>query len=139
MNLLNIKKNETPASSNEESPVTSQGTQSEELYYRRPRYRVQEHDAEFRVTVDLPGVPKNEVEISVVEGILEIDASRRWEDRESWSPLAGVAEDGVAYRLRLSLGDAVDGEAISANLENGVLLLVLAKAVEKKPRRIEIN
>ena len=46
-------------------------------------------------------------------------AVRGWQDRAEWSPLAGVAEDGLAYRLRLELGDQVDAEKITLAVTKG--------------------
>jgi HSP20 family protein len=135
MTLLNITKTQQP-----ECSTSSCGSQKGgNLRCERPQYRVQELDTGFVAEVDLPGVPKGSVELSVADGVLEISATRGWQDRTDWSPLAGVAEDGLAYRLRLELGDQVDAEKITAELQDGVLKLNLAKAEEKKPRRIAIN
>lgn len=109
------------------------------MRYARPQYGVQELDTEFVATVDLPGVPKGAVELSVADGVLELVAARSWSERADWSPLAGVVEDGLSYRLLLELGDQVDVGNISADLHDGVLKLTLAKAEEKKPRRIAVN
>ncbi|MDQ8185980.1 Hsp20/alpha crystallin family protein [Pelagicoccus sp. SDUM812002] len=135
MTLLNITKTQQPQCS-----ASNGATQQEEqIRYERPQYRVQELDTGFVAEVDLPGVPKDAVELSVTDGVLEISATRGWGDRNDWSPLAGVAEDGLTYRLRLELADQVDAENITAELVEGVLKLTLGKAEEKKPRRIAIS
>lgn len=139
MNLTNTNENQSVTCNPASEGSTAVARQGERLTYSRPHYRVQELDTEYRVSVDLPGVSKSAVEVSVVDGVLEIDAARSWENREDWNPLAGVAEDGVSYRLRLALGDQVKGAEISADLKDGVLQLSLAKAEEKKPRRIAVN
>lgn len=135
MTLLNISTPQQP----ECKTASCEAKQAESSRCVRPTYRVREVDTGYLAAVDLPGVPKDSIEISVAEGVLEVVGKRAWSGRDGWSPLAGVVEDGLSYRLRLSLGDEVDGEKISANLEAGVLNLTLGKAEEKKPRRIAVN
>ncbi len=135
MTLLNITKPQTP-----ECKAASCETELDKrVRYSRPQFRVQELDTEYVATVDLPGVPKGDVTLTVAEGVLEIVGARNWAGRDAWSPLAGVVEDGLSYRLKLALGDEVDAEKISADLQDGVLKLTLVKAEEKKPRRIAID
>ncbi|MDQ8182307.1 Hsp20/alpha crystallin family protein [Pelagicoccus sp. SDUM812005] len=134
MTLLNITKTQQP----ECSTASRDATSGEKRRFARPQYRVRELDTQYTAEVDLPGVPKDGVELSVADGVLEISAARGWKDRADWSPLAGVAEDGLTYRLNLELGDAVDAGKISAELQDGVLKLTFGKAEEKKPRRIAI-
>lgn len=136
MTTLNVTKN-TPTDCSD--ACQSDSPSAQRLRNIRPPYRVRELDTAFVVTVDLPGVAKESVDVSLVEGVLEISATRSWAQREGWRPLAGVSEDGVVYRLRLSVGDEVDGEKITAELDSGVLKLNLAKAEDKKPRRIAVN
>lgn len=139
MTLLNITKTNQPEAKSACQSESSECKQGEQLRYARPAYRVQKMDTSYQVAVDLPGVPKGGVEIVLEDGVLEIQGIRSWTDRQDWSPLAGAAEDGLTYRLCLSLGDEVSSEGISADLNDGVLKLTLAKAEEKKPRRIAVN
>ena len=135
MTLLNI----TSAQQPEGKPSPCESRQGEQIRCVRPQYRIHEQDTSYVAEVDLPGVPKGSVELSVADGVLEIAATRSWLQRSEWSPLAGVSEDGVNYRLRLELGDELDSETISAELADGRLTLTFAKAEEKKPRRIAID
>ncbi|MBK1878470.1 Hsp20/alpha crystallin family protein [Pelagicoccus mobilis] len=136
MTTLNVTKN-----TKTECPTACQAEAGDAKRVRnvRPQYRVRELDTEFVVTVDVPGVAKEAVDVSLVDGVLEISGTRSWAQRGDWKPLAGVSEDDVVYRLRLAIGDEVDGEKISADLNAGVLKLTLAKAEDKKPRRIAVN
>ena len=106
--------------------------------YARPRYKVSEGEAEIRLAVDLPGVRKEGVELSVEDGVLELRAQRAWSKPDDWLPLAGsVAAE--AYRLRLAIGDDVDVAAIAASMADGVLDLRLPKAEAAKARRIAVS
>lgn len=140
MTLLNVLKNNQPeASKGAAANPTSEDQQAQKIATVRPRYRVEELDTSYVAEIDMPSVSKDDLEVSLVDGVLDIVGNRGWSANADWKPVAGEAEQGVAYRLRLAIGDEVDAEKISANLENGVLVLTLAKAEEKKPRRIAIK
>ena len=136
MTNLNVTKNTQAECS---TACQNESTEAQRISKVRPQYRVSEGNTEYVVTVDVPGVAKEAVEVSLVEGVLEISATRSWENRGDWSPLAGVSEDHVVYRLRLAAGDEIDGNNITADLNTGVLKLTLSKAEDRKPRRIEVN
>lgn len=136
MTTLNVTKNAQPECS---TACQNEVAAAERVRKVRPQYRVRELDTEFVVTVDVPGVAKEAVDVSLVDGVLDISATRSWANREEWNPLAGVSEDDVVYRLRLAVRDEVDGDKITADLNAGVLKLTLSKAEDKKPRRIAVN
>lgn len=137
MTLLNVMKNSQPATAT--APQAEDSKQATQVRYVRPSYRIKEADTGFVAKVDMPGVKRDEVELSVTDGVLEISGTRKRESDENWKPLAGNIEDGVVYRLRLAIGDEVNGEAISAKLQDGVLNVDLPKAEEKRPRRIDVS
>lgn len=136
MTLLNVIKNKQPQRSTCQSTATDKG--NEQKRFVRPAYRIGEQDTAYRVHVDMPGVQKGDVEISLVDGVLELTAKRASVAEGDWKPL-GAAQVELTYRLRLAVGDEVDGQGISAKLENGVLLVTLPKAEEKRPRRIAVS
>lgn len=106
--------------------------------YVRPRYEITEEEDVYFVDVDLPGVAKKELNITLHDGLLEIVGRRSWQAPEGWKPIDGEQED-YTYRLRLMVGDRVEERKIHADSVNGVLRLSLPKEEEKKPRRIEIQ
>ncbi|EDY84392.1 Hsp20/alpha crystallin family [Verrucomicrobiia bacterium DG1235] len=139
MTLLNINKNKEAVVKKEDESTKPIAGSARPIRTLRPKYRVEELDTSFVAEIDMPSVSKKDLEVSLVDGVLDIVGNRGWSDSKDWKSVAGDAEDGVAYRLRLAIGDEVDGDKISANLENGVLLLTLPKAEHKKPRQIAIK
>lgn len=83
-----------------------------------------ENDDHYLVRADVPGVQRDNVEISFHEGKLSFEATRTGE---------------VIYTRALGFGDDVDPDAIEARLERGVLELQLSKAAANKPRKIAIQ
>lgn len=133
MTLLNVLKPSSVTRCSQPSATadTNQAT------YVRPRYEIAEQDDSFYVDVDLPGVAKKDVTLTLHDGILELVGERSWKAPKGWKPISGN-HDAFAYRLRLMVGDRVAEEGISAETKNGVLRLTLPKEEEKKPRKIEI-
>ncbi len=134
MTLLNVFK---PASPTRGAQKEATG-QAAEINYVRPRYEISENDDAYYVDVDLPGVAKKDVALTLHDGILELVGDRNWKAPKSWKPVNGEP-DLYAYRLRLMVGDRVSEAGISAETSNGVLRLTLPKEEERKPRKIEIN
>ncbi|MFW5882917.1 MAG: Hsp20/alpha crystallin family protein [Verrucomicrobiota bacterium] len=111
--------------------------QRERRYLRKPEYSVSEGDHGYVVRVELPGVAKEDIDLSVEERVLTLEAKRKEQLPENWKALR-TALPPHDYRLRLSLSDDVDGQKVEARLENGVLALTLSKREEARPRRIEV-
>lgn len=104
----------------------------------RPRYSSQYSENAWEVVVELPGVVKEHLDVTVENEILEIRATRLIDTPENWRPLAEYPSE-KNYRLRLDVGPEVDPSGISAGLENGVLSLKLPLREEVKPRKIEVS
>lgn len=104
----------------------------------KPRYTSRYDEASWQVRVYLPGVPKNEIKVTVENEILEIHAIRLRNVPEGWRPLAEYPES-KRYRLRLDVGPEVDPSGITAVQSDGVLSLRLPLREEVKPRRIDVQ
>jgi HSP20 family protein len=106
---------------------------------RSPAVDIAETDAAYTVTLDMPGVAKDDVKVSI-EG--------RRVDIEAQTPQAAQPQDSqrIVYRERaasryarsFTLPSELDQAQSTAKLENGVLSLTLAKRA-KASTRIQIN
>ena len=104
----------------------------------KPRYTSRYDEEAWEVKVELPGVSKNDVSVTVENEILDIRAVRRFEVPEGWKSV-GQTHDERDYRLRLDVGPEVDETKISAEVDSGVLVLRLPLRDEVKPRTIEVR
>ena len=93
---------------------------------------------ELVVRVDLPGVPEDQINLTVENHVLTISAERRAAYGEGDQVLAQERFDGVITR-RLRVPEWVDAETVSANYTDGVLTVTLPLAEKAKPRRIQVN
>jgi HSP20 family protein len=93
----------------------------------------------YVVTADLPGFSRKDVNITLQEGVLVIDAERKHEQTREGEQFF-VRERFVGrFQRALRLPTAVKDSSINATLKDGVLKIELAKADEVRPRRIEVK
>jgi len=112
---------------------------SERAPRRSPAVDIAETDTAYSVTLDMPGVAKNDVKVSIEGRRVDIEAN---------TAQAAESKDGerIVYRERaasryarsFTLPAELDEAQSSAKLENGVLNLTLAKRA-KASTRIQIN
>jgi HSP20 family protein len=104
----------------------------------KPLYEVRETDDAYGVTVFLPGVSKENLEITAEAGEFRIVGRRSWTQPEGWTALYRESAD-AAYELSLAHDNAIDADKIAAELRDGVLRVSLPKAESLKPRKIQVS
>lgn len=104
----------------------------------RPRYGVREDAESFFIDIEVPGVKREHISLSLEKGQLELNAHRDTGVPSDWKVIRRETAD-FDYRLSLTLNVDVQEDAISANLDHGILSLQLPKAECVKARKIEIN
>jgi HSP20 family molecular chaperone IbpA len=104
----------------------------------KPLYEIRETDEAWGVTVYLPGVAKDGLEITAEAGELRIVGRRAWKQPDGWTSLYRESAD-AAYELVLTHDNAIDAEKIAAELRDGVLRVSLPKAEALKPRKIAVS
>jgi len=89
--------------------------------------------------VELPGVIKEDVKISVEDGLLTIAGERRAPELPEGARWIRSESLAGKFVRTLELPHPVDPQAISAELSNGLLRVVLPKAEAARPREITIR
>jgi HSP20 family protein len=95
-------------------------------------------DDGFHVSLDLPGVDPDSVDITTERNILTIKAERRPEYQQGQNVLVAERPQGTFTR-QLQLGDTVDAENIQASYGDGVLHLTLPMTRAAQPRRVQVR
>jgi len=119
----------------EKSTSNREGTRSQERYVTPP-VDIYENGEGLVVKADLPGVAKENLDVRVENNLLTIRGKP-----------AQVAPGEPIYReyelvnffRQFELNERVDQSKISADLKHGVLTLLLPKAEEAKPRKIDVR
>jgi HSP20 family protein len=105
----------------------------------RPAMDVEEDENFFRVRTELPGIPKDDVTITLEDGVLSITGEKR-SDRETKEKNYHLVERSFgAFHRSLSLPAGVDAEKADATFENGVLTIAIPKSEAAKPRKLTIK
>ncbi len=89
--------------------------------------------ADFRVTLDLPGVKVNDLEINVDQGILHISGFRRILSKD------GETSKRNRFNYSVQVEDDTDLSQISANLSDGVLVITAPKKARPEPIVVPIS
>jgi HSP20 family protein len=108
-----------------------------------PAVDVTEEDNRYVVHADLPGLTKDDIEITYQDGCLTLKGEKKVEKKEEKKEKNGR----VYYRERfegkfgrnIQLPEKIDADRIEASFKDGVLELVLPFTPEAQPRRIQIN
>lgn len=102
-----------------------------------PAIDVRANDEEIVFACDVPGVKRDDLELTVEEGVLTIRGQRRDQAKENDRVLRGRSYG--AFATRFTLPDDVDPDRMTADLSDGVLTITLPKQPKAKPRRIQIG
>lgn len=103
----------------------------------RPIYDITETPDAYGVTVQLPGVGKDDLEITVEATEVRIVGRRSWKQPEGWTALHRETVD-APFELVLSHDNALETEKIVAELHDGLLRVSLPKHEAIKPRKITV-
>ena len=102
-----------------------------------PPANISATDDEYLVEVDMPGVEKEGLEVTVEGNELRIIGRRRTDLPEG--DLCYCESPQADYRRVFELGPDVDTSRISAEMHQGVLTLHLPKSEKAKPKQIEVK
>lgn len=93
---------------------------------------------EMTVEVHLPNFDENDVNISVDDGALEIQAQKHEKDEDKKRNVI-VRESAMSYYRRILLPDRADTNNIQANLEDGVLKVDIPLTPLPEPKKITVK
>jgi len=104
-----------------------------------PAVDVRETADALTFSVELPGMKKEDVHITLENNVLTISGDRKFEKNVDGENFHRVERSYGSFARSFTVPGNVSYEGIDAKFENGVLNVVLPKAEEAKPRRIEIK
>ena len=104
-----------------------------------PKVDIIEGDDAFALEFDLPGYEKENINLTVKEGVLTVSGERKLRDSENGKYYSYFERQKGAFSRSFRLPDHIDAEKISSNYKNGVLAVDIKKKEEVKPHQIKIN
>jgi HSP20 family protein len=104
-----------------------------------PAVDVKEDDQAYLVKADIPGVPPEDIEVTLDKGVLTIRGERKSEKREERDNFHRIERYRGTFSRRLALPDAADADGVTADMKDGVLNLRIPKREKAVSHRIEIK
>jgi HSP20 family protein len=105
---------------------------------RKPTYSVEAFNQDHTVRIEVPGVLREDISLSLEQNILTVRAKRR----ALTPPGARVLHSELRphdYELRLRLSPEVDSDRLSAALHDGILTVHLPQRATESPRQIAVR
>jgi HSP20 family protein len=104
-----------------------------------PALDISERKDAYLVTVELPGVQADDLQITLEDGLLTIQGERHVAQDASEQQFHRVERRYGAFRRLITLPAHVMAEGIEASVEDGVLQILVPKMEEAKPKRIQVR
>jgi HSP20 family protein len=103
-----------------------------------PAMNVFETKEAFMVKAEIPGVPENAVEVSVEDDQVIVSGERKCDVPQGYKAHVRVRRP-TTFTRRVSLSSGIDADGVTATLKDGVLTVLIPKAKEALPRKIEVK
>jgi HSP20 family protein len=104
-----------------------------------PSVDISESDAEYTITGELPGVSKNDVSVTVQNGMLTIQGERRHEAEEKGKRYHRVECSYGSFMRSFRVPDDADADRVKAEFKDGMLNISLPKTEKAKAKTISVS
>lgn len=104
-----------------------------------PSLDVSESADDLVIVAELPGVAKDDVKVTLHDGVLTISGEKKKADVPEGSRRHRVERVSGTFTRSLELPVPVNASAVSAEMKDGILRIVVPKAEEARPREIRVN
>jgi HSP20 family protein len=104
-----------------------------------PAIDVYEDRDNYVVKMELPGMNRDEIDISLHNGVLSITGERKDEEKHEGAETYRSERFFGRFQRSITLPAVVEAEKVNASYKDGILTVTLPKAEEAKPKQITIN
>ena len=104
-----------------------------------PPVDIAEDDKEYAIKVELPGVNKEDVRVSVEGGVLSITGERKAEKEEKNKKYHRIERSYGSFARSFTLPEGTASDKVSAEFKDGVLRVHLPKDEAAKPKSIDVK
>lgn len=121
-----------------ESPLTELTRTSNLLSGWTPALDVYENKDNYTVKAELPGMKKEDIEVSLHEGTLSISGERKSESKHEDAEVYRAERFFGRFQRTVALPSTVAADKVKAAYKDGVLTITLPKTEEAKPKQIDV-
>ncbi len=122
-----------------ESPLSELTRTSQLLSGWKPALDVYENKDHFVVKAELPGMKKEDIEVSLHDGSLSISGERKTESKHEEGEVYRAERFFGRFQRTVTLPTAVAADKVKAAYNDGVLTITLPKTEEAKPKKIDVS
>lgn len=120
-------------------PGTGNGRETMTAADWSPVVDVMETEKEYLIKAELPEVKKDDVKITLQDGVLTIQGERKSETEEKGKRFHRIERSYGSFVRSFSVPDYVDEEKVGAEFKDGLLTLHVPKTEKARPRAIEVK
>jgi HSP20 family protein len=122
-----------------ESPWTELARTSQLLSGWTPALDIHEDKDNFIVRAELPGMKREDIDVSLHDGALSISGERKMEQKFEEAEVYRTERFFGKFQRTVALPAAVAADKVKAQYKDGVLTVTLPKTEEAKPKQISVN
>jgi len=122
-----------------ESPFAELANTSRLLSGWTPALDLYEEKDNFVVKAELPGMKREEIEVSLHEGSLSISGERKSEEKHASAEVHRTERFFGRFQRTVTLPSPVAADKVKAQYRDGILTITLPKTEESKPKHIDVN
>jgi HSP20 family protein len=104
-----------------------------------PSVDISETEGEYQIKAEIPDVKKEDVKVTLEDGVLTIQGERKQEKEEKGKKYHRIERSYGSFVRTFSLPDVIDEDKVKAEFKDGVLNLHLPKSEKAKPKAIEVK
>jgi HSP20 family protein len=104
-----------------------------------PRVDIAEDDKGYVINAELPGITKDDVKVSVENGVLSISGERKTEKEEKGKKFHRIERTYGSFMRSFTLPEGSTGEKISAEFRDGILKVHIPKDEKAKTKAIDVK
>lgn len=104
-----------------------------------PSVDISETEGEYQIKAEIPDVKKEDVKVTLEDGVLTIQGQRKQEKEEKGTKYHRIERSYGSFARTFSLPDVIEVDKVKAEFKDGVLNLHLPKSEKAKPKAIEVK
>ena len=104
-----------------------------------PAVDISETEREYLINIELPEVKKEDVKVTLQEGVLVIHGERKQEKEEKGKKYHRVERSYGSFARSFTVPDGVDETKVAAEFKDGLLNLHLPKSEKARPKAIDVK
>ena len=104
-----------------------------------PSADISETDTAYLIKAEIPGVKKEDVKVTIQDGMLTIQGERKMEKEEKDKKFHRIERSYGSFMRSFRVPDDADESAVKAEFKDGMLNVTLGKSAKAKPKSINVS